>query len=367
MFRSKLREIARLTTGLAATAVGLVSLAGENDLYSEVQTGSVFNASDSSKGTESNETPRIARRITSLEQLSQIVRDASFEAKTVAGRSVTTSKTLEPWLFPVSITLSDDERHLQVCVALGAIADKQKVDAGKLLALLEANKLEPSAKFGFNTALRRTELLAQIRNDGVSAEVIRDEINRLTLIAKESESLWQIEPVRTLSKTDSATTLPDGAVRVEAIPPVLAPENSPVPAAEGNVAATVNPANTTPSSIATSPATPAVTPSGSSSTTTSTAAQSTAFTGRWSASRASNEAFAILFDANGSFVLVSIKDGKQAKSSGKFTVVGTQLTLEGTDGVRLSGTIAMKSATEFSFQPSSTTGTIAAFNFRKSP
>lgn len=367
MFRNKLRRIARLTTGLATTAVGLVSLAGENDLYSEVQTGSVFNASDSSKETEPNETPRIARRITTVEQLSQLVRDASFEAKTAAGRSVTTSKTLEPWLFPVSITLSDDERHLQVCVALGAVADKQKVDAGKLLALLEANKLQPSAKFGFNTALSRTELLAQIRNDGVSAEVMRDEINRLTLIAKESELLWQIEPARTLSKTDSATAVPDTAVRVEAISQVVAPANSPAPAADGNAAATVNPGNTTPSAIATSPASSVVTPSDSSSATNSTAVQSSSFTGRWSASRASNEAFAILFEANGSFVLVSIKDGKQAKSSGKFTVVGSQLTLEGTDGVRLSGTIAMTSATEFSFQPSSTTGTIAAFNFRKSP
>ena len=367
MFRNKLRKIARLATGLATTAIGFVSLAGENDLYSEVQTGSVFTTTDSSKGTESTETTRIARRITSLEQLSQLVRDASLEAKTAEGRSVTTSKTLEPWLFPVSITLSDDERHLQLCVVLGTVANKQKVDAGKLLALLEANKRQPSAKFGFNPALSRTELLAQIRNDGVTAEVIRDEINRLTLIAKESESLWQIEPARTLSKTDSATTVPEAAVRLEATSPVVTSSNSPASAAAGNVASTVNTGSTTPASIAINPATPAVTPSDSSTTTNNTVVQSSAFTGRWSASRASNEAFAILFDANDSFVLVSIKDGKQAKSSGKFAVSGAQLTLEGTDGVRLSGTVQMKSATEFSFQPSSTTGTIAAFNFRKSP
>jgi hypothetical protein len=197
--------------------------------------------------------------------------------------------------------------------------------------------------------------------------VIRDEINRLTLIAKESESLWQIEPARTISKTDSTTAVPDAAVRIEATSPVATSSNSLASAAAGNVASTVNTGSTTPASIATNPAAPVVTPSDSSTTTNNTVVQSSAFAGRWSASRASNEAVAILFDANGSFVLVSIKDGKQAKSSGKFAVSGAQLTLDGTDGARLSGTFQMKSATEFSFQPLSTTGTIAAFNFRKSP
>ena len=366
MFKNKLRKIAEFATGLATTAVGIVSLTGENDLYSEVQTGRVFTTIDSSKGTDSTETPRVARRITSLEQLSQLVRDASFAVKTAEGRSVTTSKTLEPWLFPVSVILSDDERHLQICVALGAVADKQKVDGGKLLALLEANKLQTDAKFGFNAARSRTELLAQIRNDGVTAELIRDEINRLTLIARESESLWQIEAARILSTTDSAKAVSDAAVRVEVSPPAVAPAPSPTPAVAGNVAATVNPGNTPATSVSPGPATPAVIPSNSSPATNSTAAPSPAFTGRWSASRAANEAFAILFDANGSFVLVSIKDGKQAKSSGKFTVVGSLLTLEGTDGTRLNGTFEMKSASEFSFQPGSTNGTVAAFNFRKS-
>ena len=367
MFRNKLRKIARLTTGLAATAVGLVSLAGENDLYSEVQTGSVFTAGDSSKGTESTDSPRIARRITSLEQLSQLVRDASFETKKAEGRSVTTSKTLEPWLFPVSVTLSDDELHLQVCVALGAVADKQKVDSGKLLALLEANKLQSRAKFGFNSERSRSELLGQLKNDGVTAEMLRDEIHRLVLVAKDSETVWQTDPAQTLSRTDSATTVPNTAVRLEAIPQDVAPLNSPTSAVTGNAGTNVTPGTTTPTSIATNPASSPVTTTGSPSTTNTPVVQASTFIGRWSASRASNEAFAILFDASGSFVLVSIKDGKQAKSSGKFTVNGAQLTLEGTDGTRLNGSVTIKSATEFSFQPTSANGTVAAFNFRKSP
>lgn len=367
MFRNKLRKIAELAIGFATSAVGLVSLAGENDLYSEVQTGNVFVTGDSTKETESNETPRIARRLTSLEQLSQLVRDANFEVNTVDSHSVTTSKTLEPWLFPVSVTLTDDELNLQICVALGAVADRQKIDAAKLLALLEANKLHSSARFGFNADRSRTELLAQVRNDGVSAELLRDEINRLTLIAKESDSLWQIEPAPTLSRTDSATTMPDAAVWVGVTSLGIAPAISSTPGVAGDIAPTANPDNTTPFSSATNPATRAISPSDSSSATSSTVPQSSAFTGRWSASRSANEAFAILFDANGSFILVSIRDGKQAKSSGKFVVAGAQLTLEGTDGVRLNGTIQMKSATEFSFQPMSANGTMAAFNFRKSP
>lgn len=374
MFENTLKRITELATGLAAAAVGLVGVAGEKDLYSEVQAGSVFAAVDSSNAVDSTETPRIARRITSLEQLAQLVRDANFESKTAEAQAVTTTKSIEPWLFPVSVTLSDDEQTMQITIALGAVADKQKVDAAKLLSLLEANKQQTNAKFGFNTARSRTELLGQIRNNGVTGELLRDEINRLALIAKESESLWQIEPARTQSTTESSTTVPDFAVRLElALSPAIPPANSSTSAATpgGNTVTVANPVMTpgaaSPSSTANNPATTAVMPLSSPATTTIGAVQPSAFTGRWSASRASNEAFAILFDANGTFVLVSIRDGKQAKSSGKFAVSGSELTLESTDGTRLNGTFELKSASEFSFQPSSTTGSVAAFNFRKSP
>jgi hypothetical protein len=358
MIKNKLKKIAGLATGLAAAAVGLVGVAGEKDLFSDVQTGSVFAAMDSSQAAGSTESPRISRRITNPEQLAQLVRDANFESKTAEARAVTTTKSLEPWLFPVSVTLSDDEQTLQICVALGTVSDIQKVDAAKLLSLLEANKLQTRAKFGFNTARSRTELLGQIRNDGVTGELLRDEINRLALIAKDSESLWQIEPARTLtvtesSITESSKTVPDSALRLEiaqssAIPPANS-SNSAV-SVGGNLGAVANPAPT--------PGTAAITSIAS--------VQPSAFIGRWSASRAANEAFAILFDATGTFVLVSIRDGNQAKSSGKYSVSGSELTLESTDGTRLSGKFELKSASEFSFQPSSTNGTVAAFNFRKS-
>jgi hypothetical protein len=153
--------------------------------------------------------------------------------------------------------------------------------------------------------------------------------------------------------------------------PAIASANSSNPATGGNGAAVSDPLTTagaaSPTSIANIPATPSVTPLSSPAPTNIAAVQPSAFTGRWSASRASYEAFAILFDANGAFVLVSVRDGKQAKSSGKFSVSGSELTLESTDGTRLYGTFQLKSASEFSFQPSSTTGTVAAFNFRKSP
>ena len=124
MFKNKLKKITELATGLAAAAVGLIGVAGEKDLYSDVRAGSVFAAGDSSKAADSVETPRITRRITSLEQLAQLVRDANFESKTAEARTVTTTKSLEPWLFPVSVTLSDDEQTLQIDVALGAVSDR---------------------------------------------------------------------------------------------------------------------------------------------------------------------------------------------------------------------------------------------------
>ena len=72
-----------------------------------------------------------------------------------------------------------------------------------------------------------------------------------------------------------------------------------------------------------------------------------------SAAKSSTEAFGIEFKADGTFNLVYIKSSNQTKSSGSFTIASEKLTLTGTDGLKLEGTVALKSAGEFSFKPAS--------------
>lgn len=73
--------------------------------------------------------------------------------------------------------------------------------------------------------------------------------------------------------------------------------------------------------------------------------------GRWSAARSNAEAFAIEFRAEGGFNLVYIKDKNQTKSSGTFAVTAGQLTLNGTDGLKLNGSLELVSADKFKFSP----------------
>jgi len=57
---------------------------------------------------------------------------------------------------------------------------------------------------------------------------------------------------------------------------------------------------------------------------------------------------------------VYINDGKQTKSSGKFTVAAGTLTLTGSDGLKLEGNLTLSSDTEFRFQPKGATELVFA-------
>jgi hypothetical protein len=59
--------------------------------------------------------------------------------------------------------------------------------------------------------------------------------------------------------------------------------------------------------------------------------------GKWSAARSNAEAFAMQLNGDGSFVLVSVKNGKQSKAAGRFTFTGGQLALAVSDGGKLVG------------------------------
>jgi hypothetical protein len=74
--------------------------------------------------------------------------------------------------------------------------------------------------------------------------------------------------------------------------------------------------------------------------------------GKWSAAQTDKGAFALQLDADGSFMLVHIKDGKQSHSTGKFTVTDGQLTLTTSKGATFSGNISNLTARSFEFAAS---------------
>jgi uncharacterized protein (TIGR03066 family) len=147
-----------------------------------------------------------------------------------------------------------------------------------------------------------------VANLQVSGESLRDELSKMAAIAESTANLWEV---------NAAGAAPAPAVTA---PAISAPSNQPV----------VN--NQT---------APAQAPSAGASN----------FVGKWSAARSASEAFAMQLNNDGSFVLVFVKDGKQSKSSGKFTLGGNQLVLTTSDGGKFTGQVANLTAKSFEFTP----------------
>jgi hypothetical protein len=350
------KTIHNLAVCVAVLSAGTNTLADDKDaeLYSDVRAGVVF-ATSIDDSSAAGDLSRV-RRLTSTEQVEQLLKDAGFESLRIDGRTVVTTRTLEPWVFPVSVGVAEDEKTLNLVIGLASIKDAKTISSDKLLALLEASKKHAPSQFVFNSDRKRIELFGQIRNENLQSQTLRDEISRLVILAKDSEALWRSDAAQDAASRNSVLES-DVAIRSTSVAPTTAvrpTESVSVvqPATPGSSTASIPPTN--PTSTSTAAAAPTV-------ALTSTAQ----LLGRWSGSRSSTEAFAILFDAQGKFVLVSIQNGKQTRSSGTFGLNETVLTLTGSDGLKLTGTVSLKSESEFDFLPQTNGATAVALNFRK--
>lgn len=297
------RPLNTLAIGIAVTASSVLP-AGEIDLFSSVRTTSVYG--DSQSTPVAAPTPR---RITDSDRLSLLLSQSGFDTSTAGRRVVSTKKPMDDRTFPVLVVISKDEKNLGIVLALSVVKDENSISAGRLLKLMEANQKHAPAQFAYSSARKRMELFVRIRNENLTGQRLRDEINRLAILAGDTRDLWGME-----SESDAAP-----ATKTEPAP------NSVVK--------------------------------------TDQTAPQTAFdlTGRWSATRSTTEAFAVQFSATGTFNLVYVKNGNQSKSTGRFILTGETLTLNGSDGIRLEGAFTSQSATSFQFQPKN----LAALRFTK--
>ncbi len=275
------------------------ALSAEKELFSDVRTGAVFAPSAGSTTT----TPAVRPgqgKVRDPEQLGRILGEAGFSAKKEDDRTASTDTVAADRSLPVEIAISEDGIRLTIALLLSVVETESTLTTKKLLALLEANRKHAPASFTYNSEVKRFEINRILANEKITANVLRNAIDGLAQIATETESLWQLDAS---SKT---------------------PTSEP----------TAEPEMTTPSLV-----------------------------GRWSATRSKTEAFAIQFKADNTFDLVYVNSGKQTKSSGKFSIEGTKLTLEGKASFRLAGTI--KSAGDQEFQLLLENSTLAPLVFKR--
>ncbi len=297
---------AALTVVFAASSVTWA----QEGLFSDVKVESPFG---SSTKTDDDETPskttpitrkKAAAQIKDVDQLKLLLAEAGLEGSKLADRIVGLKKEVDQTSFLVLVTLSDDEKQVQIVVLLGNVRDPKSVDSDKLIELMEASRKFSPSYFSFSKERKRMELYHVLKNEDISSEILGTQIDRLARIAKQNEALWN---------TDAPSKVADGGTKTA-------------------------PATTSPSSPAPSTTAPQTTNS--------------QFLGRWFASKSAKEALAIQLNTNGTFALVYVNDGKKKTSTGTFTLSGESLVFNGKDGTKLAGTVKLSNDKEFQFTPS---------------
>jgi hypothetical protein len=233
------------------------------------------------------------------------LRDSGLEPQREGEQAVLVSLQHSRWTFPIRLELVDQAQKVLVQLSLEP-SDKKPLSADRLTGLLAANSQIRPACFTFNATRKRLELVVPLTNDNLSARALREELRNLAGLAEKTAPVW-----------DSATSGANGA----------------------------SPGNTPPaSSVAAAPATSA-----------------NSLVGKWSASRSATESFTLQLKADGSFELVHLQAGRSTRSAGRFEFTGRQLTLAGSDKVKIVGEVGNVAAKSFDFTPNNAAAAKLAF------
>jgi len=312
---------------LILAAAGLVR--AEDSLFSAVPIDSVFSQSGASSSQQPQTPVEQPKRLFGAARLGEMLRDAGYEPAEFSPLIVSTKMQIDQVTIPVVLTLSADQSQLEVMLLLGSAKDEKQLPADKLLTLLAANRQHAPAYFSYSEKNKRTELHRELSNQGMSSEVLKAELTKLNTIAKETQAAWNID-----------VSISNAVAQAPAQQPAPSAQAQPAPAQSQAPAPATAPAVTAP-------------------------AVNSALVGRWSAAKSDKEAFAMLLGTDGAFVLVHVNNGKQTRTTGKFTLSGQTLSLVSSDGTRSAGTVSIQSAKQFQFLPQGVTNNTAALTFKK--
>lgn len=291
-----------------------------DELFSRISNDSVFTAPTNASvpNPATREQNLRGQKILSITQLRDVLRDSGLEPDN--DENIVTVKLQHArWTFPVMLGLTDERDQVVLLMLLTEMDGKQPLAADRLLALLSANAQNRPAFFSYSDKRKRIELVVSLENAEISPRLLREELRKLGSIAENTANLWEVTATTRVATTSAVTTAPQQQQRATAPVQVQA-----TPPAAANVA--VN-----------------------------------QVVGKWSASRSANEAFAMQLNADSSFVLIYVKDGKQSRSTGTFTLVSGQLTLNTSEGGKFGGGVTNFTTRSFDFTPQGTSANKLTF------
>jgi uncharacterized protein (TIGR03066 family) len=269
-----------------------------DELFSRVSTSSVFGESNSTVASGRPEIPERGKRLGNAAQLADMLRDSGLEPAADGERVVSVKLQHGKWTFPISMGISEAGDQIRLAMTLSQFEAGKQPTSSQLLALLGANREHQPAFFSFSEKRRQIELFLSIPNEQVTPRLLREELRRAASIAESTASLWEISTLPAATTTAPTTKVANTTATQAQVAPVA-----------GN-----------------------------------------GLVGKWSAARSSTQAFAMQFKSDGTFILVSVINGKQNKANGKFTVAANQLTLT-TDSGTSTANIGNLTANSFEFTP----------------
>ncbi|HAD62112.1 MAG TPA: hypothetical protein DCG12_22975 [Planctomycetaceae bacterium] len=164
--------------------------AQEQDLFSTVRSGDVF-------ATAPQNRVAAPGRITSANQIRERLNRTGFQSEVTGSREVELKKSLDPFTFPILISLSPDESSISIVMGLRSMPDTEKLDKQTLLRMMQLSQKHAPIGMGWNHERSRTEFYTVLRNVNLTGERLRETINRMAVIAVENQPLWFKESPKT--------------------------------------------------------------------------------------------------------------------------------------------------------------------------
>ena len=244
-------------------------------------------------------------RITGVSSLLTALKAAGFEAQGTDGRA-TFKLDHASWRFPVSMGVQVDQDRIDCKMTLAEIDDVSQLKPQTLLGLLASGD-DRGTSFAYDPEAKTIQIRASLSNRSITAAQLKADLVHMASLAEKHSDVWSA--LKSQPKVDSIST-----------PKSVSSEPKPV----------------------------------------------VSLIGRWSASPASGEAFAIAITADSQFQLVHLKSGKSTVSKGKITRSGNQLKLVGDKDLTLDCTVTQTTDDAFALAIKDAKGNVAlTLDFKK--
>ncbi|HZZ73924.1 MAG TPA: hypothetical protein VFE24_16850 [Pirellulales bacterium] len=311
-----------------------------DDLFARPATETPFSGAKGAGGEPSSKPTKILNG----DHLGEMLRDAQLEPKVEADDFVTLSFHQGHFDFPVAMNLTDHNSRLWVVFLVAKLDATHRLNAEQLTGILTANRDLRPAAFAIGDGGKRLELYLALPNEQISPKVLRDNLQTLAGVAESTAPLWETSAA---AANAVASRNPAGQPPRESGQPTGAPPANQTVAAPTNPPAPVQ----NPTRTSTPETNPAPAPNPRTNIPANTNANYPELAGIWSTSFGDKDGLALSMRSDGQFTIVHVKDGKQTKSSGKFSYDNGTLSLVGADAFKLAGRITNLGDKSFEFTP----------------